>query len=88
LLLSLSWLDCITNTSGYDFRKGQVADGKSLLTGNGRYGEIGILHQSLLKIMGTRNDPEQTGIGSPSVIGVVHDQLHFADDLPKSRLHL
>ena len=66
----------------------EVADGKPLLARYRRHGQIGILHQTLLKVVRASNDPKQTGIGCRSVLGVVHDQLHLAADALKSRLHL
>jgi hypothetical protein len=43
-----SWPDCIINTSGYDFRKGQVRDN------DGAYGHV---FTSRVKAMGIRDRP-------------------------------
>ena len=66
----------------------EVADGEPLLAGYRRHGQIGILHQTLLKVVRASDDPKQTWIGFCPILGVVHDQLHLAADALESRLHL
>ncbi len=55
------------------------------MAGYAWHSQIGVLYQTLLKVVRASNDPKQTWIGSCPIFGVVHNQLHLAADALESR---
>jgi len=65
----------------------EVGGRHALLASDMMHGQLGVLDQARLDVVGARKDPEQARIGGRLVIGILDQHAHFATDALQAYRH-